>query len=345
MLEKVRLGRTEMMVSRVSMGCIPIQRLSKEGAVNLLHRAYDYGINFYDTAHVYTDSEEKLGLAFSGEKRGKIFIASKAMATTYEAAKSQIDESLRRLKTDYLDIIQWHNPTNLDDFQSNGGPYQAFVEAKQAGKARFIGVTNHNLGRARTAIDSGAFDTLQFPISVLSSQEELDISFKTRDSGLGFIAMKGMAGGLLDDGRIPFAFLNQFPHIVPIWGMEKASELDQFIQLARNPEPFTGAMQAEADQLRKEYGDSFCRSCGYCMPCPAGIQLPTVMRIVRLIKRSDPIAQFTPQRLAEIQAIDGCQSCGQCQSRCPYNLDIPRVLKEQQAGYMELYEEYQRSLG
>jgi aryl-alcohol dehydrogenase-like predicted oxidoreductase len=310
--------------------------------VKLLHQAFDYGINFYDTAHVYTDSEEKIGQAFGGAKRAQIFIASKAMSDSYDATVAQIDESLRRLKTDYLDIIQWHNPGNIDNFLEERGPYQAFTEAKKAGKVRFIGLTNHNLARAHQAIDSGAFDTLQFPISVLSSQEELDLSFTCRDRDLGFIAMKGMAGGLLDDGRIPFAFLHQFPHIVPIWGMEKHSELEQFIQLAAKPEPFTGAMKAEADQLRREYGDEFCRGCGYCLPCPAETPLPTLMRIVRLIKRGAPTAQFTPERLSEIRRIDNCQDCGHGRDHCPYGLDIPRVLKEQQAGYMELYEEFQR---
>lgn len=344
MLEKVRLGRTGLMVTRVSMGCIPIQRITKDEAVALLHRAFDYGINFYDTANFYTDSEEKIGAAFEGAKRQRIFIATKSMSDTYDGCMAHIDESLRRLKTDYLDIAQWHNPKDIENFQEKRGPYQALKDAQKAGKTRFIGFTNHNMGRTRAAIDSGAFDTIQFPTSVLSTQAEMDISFKCRDRDLGYIAMKGMAGGLLDDGRVPFAFLNQFPHIVVIWGMEKLSELEQFVTLARNPEPFTEAMQAEADALRKEYGDGFCRSCGYCMPCPANIPLPTVMRIVRMIKRAAPYAQFTPERLEEIRRIDECQNCGHCRAHCPYNLDIPRVLKEQQAGYMELYEEYQKSL-
>ncbi|MDR2947519.1 MAG: aldo/keto reductase [Candidatus Adiutrix sp.] len=331
-----------MMVTRVSMGCIPIQRLSLDGAVELLHRAFDYGINLYDTAHFYTDSEEKLGRAFSGAKRTQIFIATKTMSDSYEKAAAEIDESLRRLKTDYLDILQWHNPYNIDNFLEKRGPYQALLDAQKAGKARFLGFTNHHQGRTHAAIDSGVFDTIQYPASVLSTQEELDISFKCRDLDLGFIAMKGMAGGLLDDGRIPFAFLNQYPHIVPIWGLEKLSELEQFIRLAAAPEPFTEEMKAEAEKLRREYGDGFCRGCGYCQPCPIGLPLHTLMRVVRLIKRAAPAAQFTPERLADIQRIDDCQNCGHCRAHCPYNLDVPRVLKEQQAGYMKLYEEYQR---
>ncbi|MDR1957959.1 MAG: aldo/keto reductase [Planctomycetaceae bacterium] len=338
-MEMTRLGKTGLMVSRVSMGCIPIQRISTEAAVTLLRQAYDLGVNFYDTAHVYTDSEAKIGLAFSHGIRQNVIIATKALCTTYERTMEQLEESLRRLKTDYIDIYQWHNPEVISaDFPNEHGPYQAMQDAQKAGKIRFIGITNHHVARAKFAMESGAFSTLQFPFSLLSTKEELDLSFLCLDHDMGVIGMKGMCGGLLEDGRLPFLFLNQYPHIVPIWGVEKLSELSQFINLLHNPEPFTPEMQTEVEKLRAEHGDEFCRACGYCLPCPAEIPIPFSMRALTIIKRGAMMGdQFTPNRVAEMQRIDHCIECRDCVSRCPYHLDVPRLLKVQQAGYMKLY--------
>lgn len=331
------------MVSRISMGCIPIQLLSESDAVKLLHYAFDNGVNFYDTAHVYTDSEAKIGAAFPGSRRQDVLIASKTMSDTYEKAAKQIDESLRRLKTDYLDLYQWHNPEkDFEDFQNRRGPYQALQDAKNAGKIRFIGITQHNVDRARLAIESDAFDTLQFPLSLLSSPEELDISFLAAKAGMGVIAMKAMCGGLIEDGRLPFAFLNQYSHIVPIWGIKTAGELDQFVQLSKKPEPFTDEMQAEVEKIRTEYGDAFCRCCGYCLPCPVGIAIPQAMRVTTMVKRGAMLdSLFTPEYREKMLRIDLCTNCASCVSRCPYHLDIPRIIKEQQATYLKMYKEKQ----
>lgn len=344
MLEQVRLGRTDLTVSRISMGCIPIQLLSEAEAVRLLRYAYDNGVNFYDTAHIYTDSEAKIGAAFSGSRRQNIIIASKTMSDSYEKTVEQINESLRRLKTDYVDIFQWHNPeTNFEDFQNRRGPYQAMQDAQKAGKIRYIGITQHDVKRARFAVESGAFDTLQFPLSLLSSPEELDVSFLAAQSDMGVIAMKAMCGGLIEDGRLPFVFLNQYPHIVPIWGIKTAGELDQFLELSKHPEPFTDEMQAEVDKLRAEYGNDFCRCCGYCLPCPEGIPITTATRITTMAKRGAMLGTlFTPQRCEEMRKIDNCTNCRSCVSRCPYHLDVPRIIKEQQAAYMKMYEERQK---
>ncbi len=208
-MDTTTLGRTGLVVSRIAMGCIPIQRLSKDDAVALLRKAFDNGVTFYDTAHVYTDSEEKIGEAFAGGIREKIILATKAMGKTYEETVKQLDLSLRRLKTDYIDLYQRHNPENVAP--DGDGPYQAMLDAKKAGKIRFIGLTNHSLSTAREAIRGGWYDTLQYPFSVLSSADELAMTCECRDAGMGFIAMKAMCGGLLDDGAAPFAFLNQYP--------------------------------------------------------------------------------------------------------------------------------------
>ena len=329
------------MVSRVSMGCIPIQLLSESDAVRLLRQACDGGVNFYDTAHIYTDSEAKLGAAFSGSRRQNIIIASKTQSDCYEKTVEQIDESLRRLKTDYVDLYQWHNPeTDFEEFLHRRGPYQAMQDAQKAGKIRYIGISQHNVTRAKFAIKSGVFDTLQFPLSLLSSPEEMEVSFLAAQADMGVIAMKAMCGGLIEDGHLPFAFLNQYPHIVPIWGIKTAGELNQFLELAKRPGPFTDAMQAEVEKLRAEYGDEFCRCCGYCLPCPAGIAIPQATRVTTMVKRGALLdILFTPEYHEKMRNVDHCTNCRTCVARCPYHLDIPRLLKEQQEAYMKMYAE------
>jgi aryl-alcohol dehydrogenase-like predicted oxidoreductase len=345
MLAKVRLGKTNLMVTRLAMGCLPIQRRNMPDAVKLLHAAYEAGVNFYDTAHVYTDSEAKIGEAFAGGRREKVIISSKTMSADYEKTARQIDESLRRLKTDYVDIYQWHNPDNIDGFLEARGPYQAMLDARRAGKIRFVGITNHNLGRAHEAIDSGAFDTMQYPLSVLSSPEEIAMAQKCAEHDMGVIAMKAMCGGLLEDGRLPFAFLRQYPHIVPIWGIQRLEELEQFIGLENNPVPFTEAMRAEAEKIRQTHGDGFCRGCGYCLPCPADIVIPLFMRISFMVNRSGIGSQFHAERLKEAARIDDCLNCRACAARCPYKLNVPEQLKKQQAEFYRLYAEYKKTRG
>ena len=340
MLEKVQLGKTNLTVTRLSMGCLPIQRRTLPDAVELLRYAYDAGVNFFDTAHNYTDSEEKLGAAFTDGRRDKVIIASKTMSTTYEKAMSQIDLSLRRLRTDYIDIHQWHNPTKIDGFLEARGPYQAMLDAKKAGKIRFIGITCHNLGVARQAIDSGAFATVQYPLSVLSSADEIAMTQECADKGIGVIAMKAMCGGLMEDGRLPFAFLRQYPHIVPIWGIQWAKELDQFLALEQTPEPFTAKMQEQIDAIRAKYGNEFCRGCGYCLPCPANIVIPIFMRISFMISRFSFGSQFNEQRLEEAARIDNCTNCRACVARCPYELNVPEQLKRQQAEFYRMHTEF-----
>ena len=334
-MEMARLGSTGLMVSRIAMGCIPIQRRTMEDAAALIRRAFEAGVNFFDTAHVYGDSEAKLGSALAGVPRDRIILASKAMADSREKCVGQLEESLRRLRTDYIDLYQWHNPSNLDNFRENS-VYRAMQEAKKAGKIRFIGVTNHHLGRARQAVESGGFDTLQFPLSVLSSREEIDMTFRCRDLDVGVIAMKAMCGGMLPDGRLAFAFMNRYPHIVPIWGLEKTEELEQFLALAEKREPFTPAMREEIERLRKELGDEFCRGCGYCLPCPAEIDLPIMMRISYFVKRNVEGSQFNEARLKQVARIDECVNCRSCVQRCPYHLEAPRILRKQQDEFNRL---------
>lgn len=340
-MNKVTLGRTGICVNEVAMGCLPIQRISKEDAVRLLRRAYDGGVQFFDTAHVYTDSEEKIGAAFDASMRKNIIIASKAQCNDYKSAMAQIDQSLRSMHTDYIDIYQWHNPSSIDGAENDpDSVYSALVEAKRQGKIRFIGITNHHLGRAQAAVKSGLYDTVQYPFSMLSTQEEVELTKLCRDNNVGFLAMKAMCGGLLEDGRAPFAFMHTLPHVLPLWGVQRETEIDQFLALAKEPPAFDEQMQREVVRIREENGNEFCRGCGYCMPCPQGINLPIVMRIEFFVKRNRPEKYLGQEYRAMVEKVDACIRCGACKSRCPYELDVPNRIVDQKDAYMELYRQF-----
>ncbi len=226
-MTRITFGSTGIVIEKNGFGGLPIQRISRQEAADLLHRAVDGGINFFDTARAYSDSEEKMGYAFRG-MRDKVVIASKSGALTGEKLTRDLDTSLKELGTDYIDIYQFHNPPFCPKPGGEDGLYDAALEAKRQGKIRHIGISNHRLPVAHEAIDSGLYETLQFPYSYLSGEKDQELVDKCREKGMGFIAMKGMAGGLLRDGTVAAAWMARQEGVVPIWGVQHQWELDQF---------------------------------------------------------------------------------------------------------------------
>ena len=331
----VRLGRTELVVGKQSFGCLPIQRITTEEAVALLRRAYDGGMNYFDTARAYSDSEEKVGAAFAG-MRDKIVISTKTQAVTAEGMWKDLEESLRALRTDYIDIYQFHNPAFCPKPGGEDGLYEAALEAKRQGKIRHISITNHRLAVAHEAIDSGLYDTLQFPFSYLSGPQELELVDKCREADMGFIAMKALAGGLIRDGLAAAAFMETQPSVVPIWGVQYDWELDQFLACVKNPPEMTAERQAVIDRDRKELSGDFCRGCGYCMPCPAGIEINNCARMSLMLRRAPAEGWLTPEWQEKMGKIQDCLHCGACMSKCPYGLNTPRLLEENYRDYQQV---------
>ena len=335
----VRLGRTELVVNKQSFGCLPIQRLTKEEAVALLRRAYDGGMNYFDTARAYTDSEEKVGAAFAG-MRDKVVLSSKTGAATAEEMWKDLEESLRQLQTGYIDLYQFHNPAFCPKPGGEDGLYEAALEAKRQGKIRHIGITNHRLSVAREAIQSGLYETLQFPFSYLSSPQERELVELCAAADMGFIAMKGLAGGLIGDGLTAAAFMEQEPTVVPIWGIQHQWELDQFLSCIETPPALTPERQAMIDRDRKELSGDFCRGCGYCMPCPAGIEINNCARMSKVLRRFPTENWLTPEWQEKMKKIEQCLHCGACKSKCPYGLDTPRLLEENYRDYLQVLAQY-----
>lgn len=335
-MQKTRLGRTGLMVTRSSFGALPIQRISFDEAKKILLKAYKGGINFYDTARMYTDSEEKLGYAFS-DIRKDIIIATKSVATDRKTLLEHLETSLINMKTDYVDILQLHNPGVLPDPEDPESSYAGMIEAKKKGMVRFVGITNHRIKTAIQAVESGLYDTMQFPLNSISSDIDLELIEICKKKDVGLIAMKAMSGGLITNSASTFAFLRQFDNVVPIWGIQREAELDEFLQLEKNPPELTDELWEVIKRDRTELAGNFCRACGYCMPCPVGIEIPTQARISLLMRRA-PYQPFLSHEFKEkMELINKCIECGQCKNHCPYTIDTPNLLKLQLQDYNEFY--------
>ena len=335
-METIRLGRTDLMVSKTAFGALPIQRISKEDAVRLVRRAYDAGIDYFDTANAYTDSEEKLGEALRGVRQN-VVISTKSGGKDKKTVQAHIEESLRRLQTDYIDLFQFHNPAELPDINDPDGPFAAALEARQKGYIRHIGITNHRLKVAHAAIESGNFETLQFPFCYLATEKDLELVALCREHDMGFIAMKGLSGGLLNNAEACYAFMQEHPTVVPIWGVQHEWELDQWLELTERNPRLTPELQAVIDRDRRELAGNFCRSCGYCLPCTAGIDIPQAARMMQLLGRSPYRPYMSDEWYAKMHKIEACVHCDACKSRCPYGLDTPALLARQLQDYDAFY--------
>ncbi len=330
-METVRLGKTELVVSKNGFGALPIQRISKEDAAKLLRKAYENGINYFDTARMYSDSEEKIGYALS-DVREKIVISTKTGAKSAEEFWQHLNTSLSLLKTDYIDIYQFHNPSFCPKPGDGTGLYEAMLEAKKKGMIRHIGITNHRLSVAEEAIKSGLYETLQFPFSYLASEKEKNLVSMCQEHDMGFICMKALAGGLINNSKAAYAYLAQFP-VAPIWGVQRESELDEFLSYNDDPPALTKEITEFIEKERAELVGEFCRGCGYCMPCPAGIEINNCARMSLMLRRAPAAAWLTEEWQQKMKKIEGCLNCGQCRSRCPYGLDTPELLRKNYQDY------------
>ena len=329
---KLQLGHTGIEIEKNGFGCLPIQRISKEDAAYLLRKAADGGMNYFDTARAYSDSEEKLGYAFAG-MREQVVIATKTMAQTGEALRKDLEASLKALNTGYIDVYQFHNPAFVPRPGGEDGLYDAALEAQAQGKIRHIAITNHRLAVAHEAIDSGLYALLQFPYSYLAGPQEQELVDKCQKNGMGFVAMKGMAGGLIRDGMAAAAWMAQQPGVVPIWGVQHEWELDQFLSCVREAPQLTPEYQAVIGKDRSELAGDFCRGCGYCMPCPMGIEINQCARMSLMLRRAPAAGWLSQEWQENMKRIEQCLHCGQCSSRCPYGLDTPRLLEENYRDY------------
>lgn len=330
-MKTVTLGSTGITTIQNAFGALPIQRVSDAEAVALLQAAYEGGMRYFDTARAYSDSEHKLGLAFSG-MRDKVYIASKTMAKTPEDFWADLEKSLEELQTDYIDVYQFHCVGQVWRPGDGSGMYECMLEAKEQGKIRHIGVTAHLLNVAFELVESGLYETLQFPFSYLSGSREVELVQKCKEANMGFVVMKGMAGGLITRAEAAMAFTSQYD-VMPIWGIQKQEELQEWLSFNQNTPVMTPELEAFIAQEREELAGDFCRGCGYCMPCTVGITINQCARMSLMLRRAPSAAWTTEHWQAEMEKIDKCVDCGVCMDRCPYQLQIPTLLRKNLADY------------
>lgn len=334
-MKDITLGSTGITVCQNGFGALPIQRVDVDTAVELLHTAYDGGMRFFDTARAYSDSEEKVGKAFS-DRRDTLYIATKTMAHTPEEFWDHLETSLQLLQTDYIDIYQFHCADTCYKPGDGTGMYECMVKAKEQGKIRHIGLTAHKLKVAQECIQSGLYETLQFPLSYLSSEKEIALVSACQKNNMGFIAMKGLAGGLINHSKVAMAFMSQFDNVVPIWGIQRMSELKEWISYMDKTPTMDEEITAFIEKEKEEMVGEFCRGCGYCMPCPAGIQINNCARMSLMVRRA-PSANWLNEIWQEnMKKIEDCLECGQCKAQCPYELDTPNLLKKNYEDYKKI---------
>ena len=322
------LGRTGMKVSRLGFGGIPIQRIDAEGTKALMHRLMEAGVNYIDTARGYTVSEEYLGYALEGI-REHFILATKGRATTKEDMLADIEKSLHNLRTDYIDLYQFHNPSPaaLEQILAPGGAMEGMLEAKAAGKIRHIGVTTHSVDLFARFVEMDWVETIMFPYNIVENQAE-ELIAKCAEKGIGFICMKPLAGGAIEDGRLALRYVASNENITEIIpGMAAPEELEQNIAAMNDTTPLTEAEKAAMQQVKDSLGTQFCRRCNYCAPCTVGIGIPSVFLFEGYLARYG-LEGWARERYATLaHTASECIECGACETRCPYHLPIRRMMK------------------
>ncbi|MBO7563319.1 MAG: aldo/keto reductase [Clostridiales bacterium] len=333
-MKTITLGKTGITTPQNAFGALPIQRVNTETAVKLLRGAYEGGMTFFDTARSYSDSEIKLGQAFDG-MREKIYIASKTQANTPDQFWKDLDTTLTNLRTDHLDIYQFHCASRCYAPGDGTGMYEAMLEAKRQGKVRHIGITAHLIGVAEEIVRSRLYETLQFPFSYLASERDIALVKACEKANMGFIAMKGLAGGLLTDSRACMAFMSQY-EVLPIWGIQREEELSEWLRFFSEPQLMTDEIRAFIEKDKLNLSGDFCRGCGYCMPCTVNIQINQCARMSQMIRRS-PSENFKGEFWqGEMAKIENCVDCGICKTKCPYGLDTPNLLRKNLLDYKKI---------
>ena len=341
-MDKVRLGKSELMVSRIGFGGIPIQRLTEADAVGVVRACMELGITFLDTANAYTSSEGRIGKAISGQ-REHLVIATKSGSRDRAGVETHLKQSLEALAVESIDLYQFHGVNDFDSYRrilEPNGPMSTALGARSAGLIGHIGITSHSMDVAKEAVKSEQFETIMFPFNFVTAEPAEELLPLARQYDVGFIAMKPLAGGLLDNASLAFKYLLQFPDVVPIPGIERVEEIREIVSILDGPWQMTEEERSEMQRVRAELGTRFCRRCDYCQPCSEGIAISLVANFAGFLKRMPPERIFSGWIAAGMEKAASCTKCGDCEPRCPYNLPIMEMVEENAGLYQKEKRKY-----
>ena len=346
-MKKMRLGKTGLMVSRVGIGGIPLTRPPLDEALRLINRALDLGVNFIDTAIGYSTSEERIGQAIEG-RREEVILATKTWAADKNRALEHLETSLKRLRTDYLDIWQFHglSQRGYGEIMRPGGSWEAAQEAMDDSRVGHIGFSSHSLRDALRLVETGRFETVQFPFNFISDEAASELIPLAEKHDVGFIAMKPFAGGMIKDANLAIKYLLQFDNVLPDPGIEKFSDIEEIVDVVNGPWEPTASELQRMKEIKDRVGTRFCRQCGYCMPCDQGVLIHNILYFQRLYDLWPP-ERFFNWRYVQDGFKSGlkCIRCGECEPRCPYQLPIREMIEENMEFYEKMAERHKDLMG
>ena len=336
-MKKRKMGKTGFEISEIGMGCIQITRLERKESTRLIREVVDLGINWFDTAQAYSDSEERLGEALSGI-RNSVHIITKSGAKEPDKLRTHIEESLSKLQTDYIDVFFFHGAGAVETpgFDEPGGLLEVAESFVRQGKIRHLGFSSHKPVTALKALEYDQLKVAMVPSNFIS-REFIDGDFMTKalENDVAVLAMKPFGGGRLEAPGSCLRFLKTYPNLIPCIGVEKVEEMVDNIRIWEGNEPFSKEDEKIVEDQRLLLGDKFCRMCGYCMPCPQGIPIPQI-NMLKVLGKQMPRDKFvTEKRDEDVAKVDLCTECRLCVAKCPYDLEIPAMLVENAALYRE----------
>jgi predicted aldo/keto reductase-like oxidoreductase len=341
-MEKVRLGKTNLRVSRIGMGGIPLTRPSFEEAVKVVERALELGVNFFDTSLFYKDSELRIGKAIE-KQREKVILATKGSWRSKDSTKDCIEKSLERLNTDYIDLWQFHNVSNEEKWRQMiaEGSLEAAQEALDSGMIKHLGISCHSLEIAVKAVKSELFETIQYPFNYIQNEAVGELVFLAEEFDVGFIAMKPFAGGMLDNAELAIKFILQYDHVIPDPGIEKIEEIEEIVRILNGSRGLTENDLLRIEEARSSIGTQFCRQCEYCMPCPQEVMICGLMYIPRLYDLWPPEWFVNWGYVTDaVSSHPNCLDCGECEEKCPYELPIRTIMRRNAEFYWEMADKH-----
>jgi predicted aldo/keto reductase-like oxidoreductase len=341
-MKTTRLGRTDIEVSRIGIGGIPIQRPPEEKAIEVIKHALDLGINLIDTSLAYGTSEERIGKAILG-RREEITLITKTWTTDRNEAMMNLESSLKNFHTKYIDVWELHNVSTMEKYQAilaEGGSLEAVKEARETGKTKFIGISSHNIEIMKSALESEIFDVILFPFNFVNNEAANTLVPMAKKLDIGFTAMKPFAGGRLRDANLVMKYLLQFDNVIPVPGVEKKEEVEELVDIVEGRTELTKDDENKIENIKKELGTHFCQYCGYCMPtCPQELYIPVVINL-RISWELWPQETFKERYEDLIKTAKTCTECGICEEKCPYSLPIREKIQEGIEFYESIVKEH-----